>query len=212
MNLHLQILPTAQQKLWPLLKNIPDSFILYDGTAIALQLGHRISVDFDFFSTEPLNRNELISKFPLLAEHPLVQPEINTLNSFIEFPEGSVKIQFLAGLEKRQKRIDPVLIATDNQLQLASLKDLLGTKLNTIQCRAECKDYIDIDAVVRSGVSLEEGLGYAKAIYGKQFDPASSLRALCSFRDGNLSELDKTIQQHLCQLARQVEKIPIING
>ncbi len=210
MHLHLEILPAVQRKLWPLLKAIPSGFTLYGGTAIALQLGHRISVDFDFFSPEPLNKNALIASFPLLAEHPLVQPEINTLNSFIEFPEGSVKIQFLAGLKERQKNLDAPLIASDNQLKIASLRDLLGTKLNTIQHRAECKDYIDIDAVLQSGFSLEEGLGCALAIYGKLFDPATSLRALCSFRDGDLSELGIDVQKRLCKLAREVENIPPI--
>ena len=210
MNLHLEILPLAQKKLWMLLADIPKNFILYGGTAIALKLGHRISIDFDFFSTEPLNKDLLIEQFSLLSKFPLVHPEINTLDCIIEFPEGSVKIQFLCGLEKRQRRIDPVLIASDNQLQLASLNDLFGTKLNTIQRRAECKDYIDIDAMINSGISLEQGLGYASAIYGSKFDPASSLRALCSYRDGDLPELDKKIQQRLCKVARKVEKIPVI--
>ena len=107
MELHLEILPSAQRTLWPLLKDIPSCFILYGGTAIALQLGHRISVDFDFFSDEPLNRDALLRQFPILTEHSLVQPEINTLNSFIDFPDGSVKIQFLAGPKDRQKRITP---------------------------------------------------------------------------------------------------------
>ncbi len=210
MELHLEILPAAQRKLWPLLKDIPSSFILYGGTAIALQLGHRISIDFDFFSDNPLDKEALLRQFPILTEHSLVQPEINTINSFIDFPNGSVKIQFLAGLKGRQKRINPPLIASDNGLKIASLKDLMATKLNTIQHRAECKDYIDIDALIQSGLALDEGLGCAAAIYGKSFDPASSLRALCSYRDGDLKELSIKIQKRLCTLAREVENIPLI--
>lgn len=45
----LEILPPSQLKLWPLLSQIPKNFILYEGTAVALQLGHRESIDFDFF-------------------------------------------------------------------------------------------------------------------------------------------------------------------
>lgn len=208
---HLEILPSAQKQLWPLLKDIPTSFILYGGTAIALQLGHRISVDFDFFSDAPLDKEALLRQFPILAEHPLIQPEINTIDSFIDLPDGSVKIQFLGGLKERQKRVNPPLISTDNGLKIASLQDLMATKLNTIQRRAEYKDYIDIDALVHFGLTLEEGLGSAVAIYGKSFDPASSLRALCSYRDGDLQELDKKIQKHLCSLARAVEDIPHVD-
>lgn len=50
MNPQTAVLPAPQQEeLWPKLKTIPKQFVLYSGTAIALQLGHRESVDFDFF-------------------------------------------------------------------------------------------------------------------------------------------------------------------
>ena len=208
MQLHLDILPRAQLKLWPLLKDIPREFILYGGTAVALQLGHRASIDFDFFSDLPLNKDKLITHFSLLKQYNLVQPELNTIDCIIDFPEGSVKLQFLAGLGDKQKRIALPLIAEDNQLQIASLKDLFATKLNTIQHRAECKDYIDIDAIIQAGLSLEEGLGCAAAVYGKSFDPATSLRALCSYRDGNLNELKKDLRERLMFQAAAVENIP----
>lgn len=43
----LDSLPPAQQRLWPELDATPDHFTLYGGTALALRLGHRISVDCD---------------------------------------------------------------------------------------------------------------------------------------------------------------------
>jgi Nucleotidyl transferase AbiEii toxin, Type IV TA system len=46
----LDILPDAQRRLWPELAQTPEDFTLYGGTAIALRLGHRQSVDFDFFA------------------------------------------------------------------------------------------------------------------------------------------------------------------
>ena len=207
MSLHLEILPAAQRQLWSTLKDIPKNFILYGGTAIALQLGHRISVDFDFFSDESLDQENLLETFPLLKEHPLVFPGLNTVDSIIELPDGSVKLQFLAGLGTRQKRLLPPIIANDNQLQIASLRDLFATKLNTIQHRAECKDYIDIDALINSGLTLEQGLADAMIVFGKRFDIATSLRALCSYRDGDLPELDKAIRQRLTKYASSVENI-----
>ncbi|MEG2185298.1 MAG: nucleotidyl transferase AbiEii/AbiGii toxin family protein, partial [Cloacibacillus sp.] len=47
----VEILPAAQRELWPLLSEVPQDFVLYGGTAVALWFGHRTSVDFDFFST-----------------------------------------------------------------------------------------------------------------------------------------------------------------
>ena len=47
----LDILPESQRRLWPELDAIPSEFVLYGGTGLALQLGHRASEDFDFFSS-----------------------------------------------------------------------------------------------------------------------------------------------------------------
>jgi len=48
---HIDILPPAQRRLWPELSATPDEFTLHDGTAIGPRLGHRPSVDFDFFAS-----------------------------------------------------------------------------------------------------------------------------------------------------------------
>ncbi|WP_443747297.1 nucleotidyl transferase AbiEii/AbiGii toxin family protein [Asticcacaulis solisilvae] len=54
------ILPEAQRQLRPYLAEVTrQGFVLYGGTAIALRLGHRVSVDFDFFHHLPLDRNRL---------------------------------------------------------------------------------------------------------------------------------------------------------
>jgi hypothetical protein len=47
----LSILPEPQRALWPILEQVPKRFVLYGGTAIALRLGHRESVDFYFLTT-----------------------------------------------------------------------------------------------------------------------------------------------------------------
>jgi hypothetical protein len=46
----LDVLTAAQLRLWSELSAVPEDFVLYGGTALALHLGHRTSVDFDFFS------------------------------------------------------------------------------------------------------------------------------------------------------------------
>jgi hypothetical protein len=64
----LDILPIAQKELWPHLSAAPQlSFVLYGGTAVALHLGHRQSVDFDFFRSAPLNKAELQARFAFLS-------------------------------------------------------------------------------------------------------------------------------------------------
>ncbi len=62
------ILPAARRRLWPQLQKAADlGFVLYDGTAIALRLGHRTSVDFDFFSEKSLDRDAIKGAFPFMA-------------------------------------------------------------------------------------------------------------------------------------------------
>lgn len=206
----LSILPEPQKLLWPQLSKIPNNFILYGGTAIALQLGHRQSVDFDFFSAQPLDRPGLIKQFDLLQDAKIVQPELNTLECFLSSENTFVKFQFLAGIGKRLGRVDKIQTCDDNGLQVASLRDLFGTKLHTIQARAELKDYLDIYAILEHGLALAEGLGCSQAIFGEQFDPATSLRALCSYHDGDLFELPKKIKDRLRSAAAQVDNIPYI--
>ncbi|UPK35038.1 nucleotidyl transferase AbiEii/AbiGii toxin family protein [Bradyrhizobium sp. 186] len=60
----LSILPAAQREIWPSLA--PSGglrFVLCGGTAVALQLGHRESLDFDFFCSAPLDKEEVRSQF-----------------------------------------------------------------------------------------------------------------------------------------------------
>ncbi len=207
----LDILPAPQQLLWPKWALIPNNFVLYGGTAVALQLGHRESVDFDFFSDDVLNKNLLLDALPFLHDSVLVHPEPNTLNCIVALPEGSVKLQFLAGLGVWQKRLDKPLICDDNQLQIATLRDLLATKLNTVQHRAEKKDYIDIHAMLKHGLVLSEGLAASIAVYGSTFDPGTTLRALCSFSDGDLTELSEEVKDGLCLAAKNVTAIPDVD-
>ncbi len=211
MKLRLDILPPPQLILWPQLQSIPQEFVLYGGTAIALQLGHRKSVDFDFFSSLPLNKEKLISNIPFLTNAKLVHPEINTLNCNILIDHEYVKLQFLAGIGNRQGRVDELLKCKDNGIQIASLRDLLASKLNTIQLRPEIKDYIDIDAIINHGISLATGLGCAQAIFGSKFDYGTSLRALCSYRDGDLNQLPTDIKKRLTKAAIAIDTIPLIH-
>jgi hypothetical protein len=207
MKFNLEILPKPQLQLWYMLKGIPKHFILYGGTAVALHLGHRKSIDFDFFSQKPLNRNELIDALPFLRQAHWVQPEINTLNCTIRMTDGEVNLQFLADLGNRQGQIEDPIRCPDNGVYIASLRDLLATKLNTIQLRAAVKDYVDIDAMLQSGLTLEDGLACACKMYGQSFDPGTSLRALCSYRDGDLLQLPDKIKQRLTDAALKIDEI-----
>jgi hypothetical protein len=200
-----EILPKAQQEIWPLLAPAPRlSLVLYRGTAIALHLGHRISVDFDFFRTEPLNKKDIETSFTFVRNARTIQEDENTLVVIAPMQSGSVKVSFFGGLD--MGTIAEPLRTKDRTLLVASLEDLLATKLKAIMDRAEAKDYRDISAMLSAGVSLETALGGFAKMYGK--DPGLPLRAMGFFRDGDLPSLPKSDQDFLRSARDRVSEIP----
>lgn len=208
----LDILPPPQRRLWDELAALPSEFVLYGGTAIALQLGHRQSVDFDFFSNRPLDPTRLVPAIPFLAAATVTQREPNTLSCLLD-RGGPVKLSFF-GLP-RIPRLLPPLIAPDNGLQVASLLDLAGAKASVVQMRAEAKDYLDIDAVLTDGrIDLPTALAGARAIYGESFNPLATLKALAYFEDGNVRHLPQAVKDRLVKAASAVDldRLPTVTA
>ncbi|MGB8060291.1 MAG: nucleotidyl transferase AbiEii/AbiGii toxin family protein [Candidatus Sulfotelmatobacter sp.] len=206
---NLSILPEPQRQLWAELRNTPKTFVLYGGTALALRLGHRQSDDFDFFSNVPFHPDSLRDSVPYLKNAEMTQFQDNTLTAIVD-RNGPVKLSFFGSLGIKRAQ-DPD-IAEENGVQIASLLDLLASKLKTVQSRAEAKDYRDIVATFEAGLSLGEGLAAAAAIYGKPFNGALSLKALTFFEDGDLPGLTPAVQKRLLEAATSVSlrELPLV--
>jgi hypothetical protein len=72
--MHYEILDTARQSILPRFAHIKDRFYLAGGTALALHLGHRESVDFDFFSPDSFNTEKLFDEMrDIFSGHTLVK-------------------------------------------------------------------------------------------------------------------------------------------
>jgi len=207
----LEILPTAQRRLWNELRETPQEFVLYGGTGLASRLGHRTSEDFDFFSNRPFSPDVLRKTIGYLAEAEMRQFEQNTLTAIVD-REGPVKVSFFGGLNLNRVQ-DPDVIP-ENGVKLASLLDIAATELATIQQRAQARDYEDLLALADAGVSLSESLAAAEAVYGSTFNGALSLKALTFFADGDLPTLSPLIQSRLRALAGQVnlEQVPVMRA
>lgn len=200
-----EILPQAQQEIWPQLAPAARaSFVLYGGTAIALHLGHRISLDFDFSGAEPLDKKWLQTSFSFMRGAQTLQETQDMLVIMASMPSGPVKVSYFGNLGIG--RINAPLETSDSILLVASLEDLLATKLKAILDLAEAKDYRDIAAMISAKVSLEKGL----AAFAKMFDsdPALPLRALGFFRDGDLPNLPKADQDLLRAARDRVTDVP----
>jgi hypothetical protein len=198
-------LPKAQQEIWPLLAPAPGlSLVLYGGTAVALHLGHRVSIDFDFFSAAALDKKRIETSLAFMRGAATIQEDENTLVVNAVMPSGLVKVSLFGGMTIG--RINAPLRTSDSTLLVASLEDLLATKLKAILDRAEAKDYRDIAAMLSAGVSLERGLGAFAAMYGK--DPGLALRAIGFFKDGDLPTLPQHDQEMLRAARDRVTEIP----
>jgi hypothetical protein len=177
---HLNTLPVPQRTLWPELGATPGTFTLYGGTALVLRLGHRTSVDFDFFSNAPFDPDQLAARVPYLRDAERVQVAADTLTCRID-RGGPVLVSFFG-------RLGLGLVAAPEQvrdmpLQVASLLDLAGTKAAVVQKRAEDRDYVDIDALLQQGIDLPSVLAAGSVVYGRTFNPLITLKALSYFDD-----------------------------
>jgi Nucleotidyl transferase AbiEii toxin, Type IV TA system len=200
---HLEILPPAQRRLWHELDQVPTEFTLYGGTAIALHLGHRQSVDFDFFGIRPFDPTELQAAIPFLAKARVRQRERNTLTAILN-REGQVAVSFF-GVPNLPRLVAP-LVSDDNGLKVASLLDLAGTKASVVQVRPEAKDYLDLDMLITKGeITLPMALTAAQALYGASFNPQITLKALSYFEDGDLQRLPEDAKTRLATAARDVD-------
>ena len=206
----MDILPSAQQLLWPQLRMAATlGFVLYGGTAIALRLGHRQSVDFDFFSSNVLDHVQLRQSFPFLATANVLQDRPNTLTLLVPASESTpqdVKVSFFGAIGFG--RVGEPEFTDDGVLLVASLDDLMATKLKVILQRPEAKEYRDIAAMLEANVRLDQGLASAREMFRPTFQPSESLRALSFFGDGDLHTLSDTEKLTLVKAAGAVRDLP----
>jgi hypothetical protein len=199
----LDILPSAQHRLWPELSHTPEDFTLYGGTAIALRLGHRTSADFDFFARTPFAPNALLHKVPYLKGATVRQSAPNTLTVTVE-RDGPVQVSFFGGLNLGQ--VAPAETAVGPGIKVATLIDLAGFKVAVVTQRAELKDYVDVHALLtQADIPLAEMLTAATIIYGTEFSPLLSLKALAYHEDPALAELPSDVRQDLVTAVSAVD-------
>ncbi len=113
-----------------------DPFFLVGGTALALQLGHRTSIDLDLFTPEPFDKNELLEA--LIAAELDVKIESEGASMLITNING-VKVDFV-------KMSYPVLFSPlrVEGVRMLSVKDIAPMKLKAVTQRGSKKDFYDI--------------------------------------------------------------------
>ena len=177
---NLKVLPKSQQALWKFFSAHREKlgkgrFYLAGGTALALQLGHRESNDFDFFSEKRStaeNIHEWLSSSP---DFILRDWDENTLHGELQ----KTKVSFIGGYKYPLVR-NPLKVSG---LSLASIVDIGLMKLLAVSHRATLRDYIDLAAILRNQIPLKKLLALTLKKYGRSFNPLVPLKALVSFED-----------------------------
>ena len=138
------ILDTKRQAILPLFARFKERFYLAGGTALALQLGHRDSIDFDFFTEHPFDTAALFAQLTdIFNGHTLLktQDETNTLSVLVD---ESIKISFMT---YPYTLLSPTV--DEPYLCIASVVDIGCMKLSAIVGRATLKDYVDIYYILK---------------------------------------------------------------
>ncbi len=176
--IHLEILNKERQEVFLKLQPILGDFTLGGGTAIALQIQHRQSYDFDFFTQKPITKSllEKISQLHFTS----VSPTLDTTDELSLIIDNKVKITFL--FYPFPKVFD--LIFLDNNIRLFSLSGLAAQKAYTIGRRGVWRDYYDIFCLIYNNhFDLKEIINLAKKNYGDIFSSKLFLSQLVYFQD-----------------------------
>jgi len=156
MTFHPEILGTRQARALRLLGpyTIEQGFYLGGGTAIALHLGHRRSVDFDWFRDDPIaDPLRLAQELRAGGSFLIGGTERGTLYG----TANGVRVSFF---EYRYPLLSPLVTWNDGGCRLAALQDLACMKLSAIAQRGSKKDFVDLYALAREGFRLEAMLGW----------------------------------------------------
>lgn len=202
-SMHEEAFTKEAAKLFPRFHRF-KRFYLAGGTALALQIGHRRSVDFDFFSQDPLPSNPLANVKRAFADSSIVvtyqAPE--QLNALVD----GVKVTLF---HYPYPVIDNFIVWKD--ISLASIREIAAMKAFSIGKRLSYKDYIDWYFLLKEKhVGLSDAITHAKKKFGGDFNDRLFLGQLVYFEDISPQKIDflrdevewKTVQDLLKEAVR----------
>jgi len=185
--LHLEILPAEQLRLFELLAGEPfiKDFYLAGGTGLALYIGHRQSFDFDFFIPADFDTSQIINILTRIGRYERGNEEKNTINGIL----NGVRISFFG---YRYDIIDDFRIF--NNISLVGIRDIAAMKLEAIAGRGSKKDFIDLFFLLKR-YSLEEIFSFHTLKYGIGLsNQYHHLKSLVYFSDAEAEAMPLMVQ------------------
>ena len=178
--MHRNILSKEQVELLPLISKFKREFYLVGGTAIALHLGHRESIDFDLFKLSNLRKNDIYKKvISSKFKYNFGYENYEQLNLII----NDVKFTYFSFPHK---------IPTSSELKgIVKMPDLLtlaAMKAFALGRRAKWKDYLDLYFILNGHLSFQEIADQAKLLFGEQFSEKLFKMQLGYFKGINYDE------------------------
>lgn len=204
---HKEILSYKQTELLPLISEFKREYYLVGGTAIALYLGHRRSIDFDLFKFAPLNRKKNLDKVQSSGFTSMVTWNVADQMNLVV---NEVKLTFFQY---------PFQIKADNDfdgiIRLPELLDLAAMKAYALGKRSKWKDYVDLYFLLKEQFSFDIISQRAVEIYGDLFSDKLFRSQLSYFDDVDYTEevdyiissppTDDEIKQYLIDVSTTLE-------
>lgn len=176
--MHLEILNNEQKDLLSIVSLFRREYYLVGGTAIALQIGHRQSIDFDLFKQKKLRKPDIFQKINS-KKYSIGYQDIDQLNLVIQ----DVKFTFYQF---------PYSIPTNKELKgvikMPDLLTLAAMKAFALGKRAKWKDYVDLYFLLKYHFSIQEISNKTKELFGTEFAEKVFKMQLSYFNNINYDE------------------------
>lgn len=178
--MHTEIFNSEQVELLPSIKSFQRSFYMVGGTAIALHLGHRRSIDFDLFTFSQLNKSRIKGKLiPIPFKQVPIFEDLDQLHLLI----NNVKITFFS---YPYSILHPIKVGST--ITIPTLLSLAAMKAFALGRRAKWKDYVDLYFIIRDHYTIEDICKEAGKIFNQQFSGKLFRQQLSFHKDIDYSE------------------------
>jgi len=164
-----------------------DNAYLAGGTACAVQLGHRISVDLDFFTPEEFDAKELIKSLKKIGEFEVEEQSWGTILGKIQGVKFSIFVYKY-----------PVLFPYKSifNINLLDVRDISAMKINAIETRGIKRDFIDLYFICQNGITLSDVLSFYDRKYGRLSSNIIHIqKSLVYFVDAEVSEMPNMLKK-----------------
>ncbi|MFH1456820.1 MAG: nucleotidyl transferase AbiEii/AbiGii toxin family protein [Patescibacteria group bacterium] len=178
--MHKEILTKQQTELLPIVKSFAKDFYLVGGTAIALQIGHRRSIDFDLFTDKNFGNLAIKNK---VSKQIKINRQLYTETNQLNLIVNEVKITFFKYLFNIQcaEKLDDII-------KMPDLLTLSAMKAYALGMRAKWKDYVDLYFILKNFYSLDDINKKAKSVFKQEFNEKIFRTQLSYFKDVDYQE------------------------